>query len=87
MDFRTVTEKLSDSFAANSVQYALIGGYAVSLLGLPRATVVLDFLVRRDDMEKVRRGCRKILRQPGRWRSFNRTSTVLSTTVNAPLSR
>lgn len=54
MDFRLVTQKLSDAFEQNKVQYALIGGYAVSLWGIPRATVDLDFLVRRDDMEKVR---------------------------------
>jgi hypothetical protein len=54
MDFKLVTEKLSTAFSQNKVQYALIGGYAVSLWGLPRATVDLDFLVRRDDMGKVR---------------------------------
>ncbi len=54
MDFKLVTEKLSEAFEQNKVQYALIGGYAVSLWGLPRATVDLDFLVRRDDMPKVR---------------------------------
>jgi len=54
MDFRLVTEKLTFAFAETNVQYALIGGYAVSLWGVPRATVDLDFLVRRDDMEKVR---------------------------------
>lgn len=55
MDFKSVTEKLSAAFARENVHYALIGGYAVSLWGLPRATVDLDFLVRRDDMPAVRR--------------------------------
>lgn len=54
MDFKLVTEKLAAAFLQNKVQYALIGGYAVSLWGLPRATVDLDFLVRRTDMEMVR---------------------------------
>lgn len=54
MDFKRVTERLTAAFLQNKVLYALIGGYAVSLWGLPRATVDLDFLVRRDDMDKVR---------------------------------
>lgn len=54
MDFRSVTKKLSAAFSQSRVQYALIGGYAVSLWGIPRATVDLDFLVRRDDMDIVR---------------------------------
>lgn len=54
MDFKLVTDKLTAAFAQEKIQYALIGGYAVSLWGIPRATVDLDFLVRRDDIEKVR---------------------------------
>ncbi len=54
MDFKLVTEKLSEAFEQNKIHYALIGGCAVSLWGIPRATVDLDFLVRRDDMTKVR---------------------------------
>lgn len=54
MDFKSVTEKLTAAFEAKGVLYGLIGGYAVSLWGLPRATVDLDFLVRRGDMTKVR---------------------------------
>lgn len=54
MNFKLVTEKLTAAFEQNKVQYALIGGYAVSLWGIPRATVDLDFLVRRDDIVTVR---------------------------------
>lgn len=54
MDFKSVTEKLTAAFEAKGILYGLIGGYAVSLWGLPRATVDLDFLVRRDDMTTVR---------------------------------
>ena len=55
MDFRAVTKELVAAFEAEGVSYALIGGYAVGLWGVPRATVDMDFLVRVDDMEKVNR--------------------------------
>lgn len=53
MDFRSVTKKLVADFEAEGVAYALIGGYAVGLWGVPRATVDMDFLVQADDMGKV----------------------------------
>jgi hypothetical protein len=53
LDFKTVTKKLLAEFAEESIPYALIGGYAVGLWGVPRGTVDMDFLVRRDDMGKV----------------------------------
>ncbi|MBP1727975.1 MAG: hypothetical protein H6Q56_348 [Deltaproteobacteria bacterium] len=55
MDFKSVTSRLLTAFAAEQVSYALIGGFAVSLWGHPRATVDMDFLVRQSDMVKVRR--------------------------------
>ena len=48
-----MTKKLVAAFEAEGVAYALIGGYAVGLWGVPRATVDMDFLVRREDMGKV----------------------------------
>lgn len=53
MNFRTVTEKLLAYFNEQQIQYALIGGYAVGLWGVARGTVDMDFLVRRDDLEKL----------------------------------
>jgi len=53
LDFRTVTKKLLSAFTEQNVAYGLIGGYAVGLWGVPRGTVDMDFLVRRDDMPKV----------------------------------
>jgi len=53
MDFKTVTRKLLAGFSDAGVCYALIGGYAVGLWGVPRGTVDMDFLVQRDDMAKV----------------------------------
>ena len=35
------------------VRYAAIGGFALGVLGSPRATLDLDFLVHRDDVTKI----------------------------------
>jgi predicted nucleotidyltransferase len=53
MDFRTVLEKLVAEFEARQIRYALMGGFALSLWGVPRATVDLDFLAALDDMGAV----------------------------------
>ncbi|GBD96674.1 MAG TPA: hypothetical protein ENG83_10815 [Nitrospirae bacterium] len=53
MDFKLVIEKLLTSFNEQGVHYALIGGMALGAWGVPRGTVDIDFLVNRDDMEKV----------------------------------
>lgn len=55
MDFSVVTEKLLSAFRNGEVRYALIGGYAMGLWGAGRATVDIDFLVNRDDLEKIDR--------------------------------
>lgn len=53
MDFKLVLEKLLKNFHKKNVRYALIGGFALGVYGVSRATVDVDFLVNRDDMEKV----------------------------------
>ncbi len=53
MDFKLVTEKLLTAFNEHDIHYALIGGLALGAWGVPRGTVDMDFLVNRDDMEKV----------------------------------
>ena len=53
MDFKVVTEKLLAAFEDAGVSYALMGGFAMGLLGGSRSTVDMDFLVNRDDMNKV----------------------------------
>ncbi len=53
MDFKLILEKLLTSFEKDSIRYALIGGMALGAWGVPRGTVDIDFLVNRDDMEKV----------------------------------
>ncbi len=50
-----VLEKLLPQFEAQEVRYALIGGLALGLLGVGRATMDIDFLVFRDDMPVVER--------------------------------
>ncbi len=53
MDFKTVLESLLKRFEEREIRYGLMGGFALGLWGAARATVDLDFLVRREDMEKV----------------------------------
>ncbi|MCK5655570.1 MAG: nucleotidyltransferase [Candidatus Aureabacteria bacterium] len=53
MDFDTVLKLILNGFQEKDVRYAVIGGFALGLLGVPRATVDLDFLVHRGDLSKI----------------------------------
>jgi len=53
LDFKLVVEKLITAFKDAGIRYALMGGFALGLWGIPRATVDIDFLVNKDDMGKV----------------------------------
>lgn len=53
MDFKLVLSKLLTAFEEQNIRYALMGGFAMGAWGMPRATVDIDFLVLRGDMEKV----------------------------------
>lgn len=53
MDFKLVLSKLLAAFKEHNIRYALMGGFAMGLWGGSRSTVDLDFLVRKEDMEKV----------------------------------
>ncbi len=53
MDFRLVLTKLLTAFSGNNIRYALIGGFALGAWGVARGTADIDFLVNREDMEKV----------------------------------
>ena len=53
MDYKLVFEQLLKSFHEKHVRYALIGGFALGVQGVSRATTDIDFLVHRDDMPKV----------------------------------
>jgi len=54
MDFKVVTEKILSAFNNAQVRHALMGGFALGMWGIHRATVDIDFLVHRDDLDKVR---------------------------------
>ncbi len=53
MDFKLVIEKVIAAFKDKEIRYALIGGFALGLWGVPRATVDIDFLVNKEDVGKV----------------------------------
>ena len=70
MDFRRVLRDLVSDFNEREVPYALIGGFALGVLGIQRATMDLDFLVARDALPQVD----EIMRRRGynlRYRSEN----------------
>ena len=53
MDFERVLKALLADFDYQQIRYAAIGGFALGVLGIPRATMDLDFLVQRDDLDKL----------------------------------
>lgn len=53
MDFEQVLKALLAEFDRLRIRYAAIGGFALGVLGVPRATVDLDFLVHRDDLDTL----------------------------------
>ena len=53
MDFRLTLENILTAFREKNIQYALIGGFAMGLYGVSRATVDIDMLVLRQDADKV----------------------------------
>jgi hypothetical protein len=53
MDFKVVLRLILDRFHLEGVHYAVIGGFALGVLGVPRSTIDLDFLVLREDLGKI----------------------------------
>lgn len=53
MDFQKIVPLIIGEFKKSRIRYSLIGGFAMGALGIVRSTVDLDFLVDREDMEKV----------------------------------
>lgn len=66
MDFTRVIEKIVTAFGAAGVRYALIGGFAMAMRGVQRATIDLDFVLILEDLEKSDR----ILRAAGYTRAY-----------------
>src|SRR5215204_1728281 len=46
-EFRSITEALNDA----GIDYAVCGGWAMAIHGLPRATIDIDLLISADDVE------------------------------------
>jgi hypothetical protein len=55
VDFPLVFRTLLQKFDQQNVQYALIGGFAMHVAGFTRATKDIDFLVKSQDLPKIRR--------------------------------
>ena len=53
MDFERVLKALLEEFERHHIQYAAIGGFALGALGAERTTKDLDFLIGRDDVDRV----------------------------------
>lgn len=53
MNFEFVLGKLTEEFDRLQLRYAVIGGFALGILGTPRLTMDVDFLVHRDDLVEL----------------------------------
>ena len=53
MDFELVLKTLIEEFSRLKIRCAVIGGFALGILGVPRQTMDLDFLVHREDLAKL----------------------------------
>jgi hypothetical protein len=58
MDFFRELIDLTDALDAAGVDYALCGGVALAIHGVPRATQDIDLLVRPEDLEGLRKTAR-----------------------------
>jgi hypothetical protein len=55
VDFELVLKTMISEFSRLEIRCAAIGGFALGVLGVPRQTLDLDFLVHRDDLQKLDR--------------------------------
>lgn len=55
MDFQRVIETVTSQLDEAEIRYALIGGFAMALRGVQRATIDLDFILMLEDMEEADR--------------------------------
>lgn len=53
VNFERVLEALLTEFDRRHIRYAAIGGFALGVLGYPRTTIDLDFLLHKDDLNEV----------------------------------
>ncbi|MBU1122747.1 MAG: nucleotidyl transferase AbiEii/AbiGii toxin family protein [Candidatus Omnitrophota bacterium] len=59
MDFENVLKRIINDFERSRVKYALIGGFALGLWGVVRATADLDFLIDKEKCLKMKDIMRK----------------------------
>lgn len=50
MNFEIVLDSIVTEFNKEKIRYALIGGFAMGALGIPRSTIDVDFLVAQKDL-------------------------------------
>ena len=64
--YTMLLERLCDAFEKEALPYALVGGFAVALLGAPRGTLDIDCIIRHteEDFEKCERALRGLGFQP-----------------------
>ncbi|MFP4069450.1 MAG: nucleotidyltransferase domain-containing protein, partial [Opitutales bacterium] len=53
MNFLAVIDQVTSRLDAADIRYALIGGFAMALRGVQRATVDLDFILMLDDLDRA----------------------------------
>lgn len=53
MDLKKALSLLVKEFGGHDIPYALIGGFAMGALGVPRSTIDLDFLINSESLHKV----------------------------------
>ena len=53
MNFVKVIEQVTSQLDSEGIRYALIGGFAMALRGVQRATIDMDFILMLDDLEQA----------------------------------
>lgn len=59
MDFEKVLKLLIKDFDEENINYALIGGFAMGVLGIMRTTMDLDFIIGFNDLPKIEKILKK----------------------------
>ncbi|OGC24265.1 hypothetical protein A2291_06150 [candidate division WOR-1 bacterium RIFOXYB2_FULL_42_35] len=55
MDFESIFRVLLEDFKKNNIDFALIGGFAISALGQQRTTQDIDFLIPQEELYKIKK--------------------------------
>jgi len=60
MNFELVIHALLEILEGQQIRYGVVGGFALGLLGVPRATMDVDLLVHRDDLARLDEALRRV---------------------------